>query len=94
MGHFNLPDIYWKGNTAGHKQSRRLLEDFREKQMLNRSTHLILSWNCFQQKKEELAVDGINGSLDCSDHETVEFKILKGVRKAHPAQTLHSRRAG
>lgn len=80
VGHFNLPDIYWKGNTAGHEQSRRLLEDFREKLMLNGSTHLIPSWNCFQQKKEEVAGDGINGSLGCSDHEIVELKILRSEK--------------
>lgn len=32
VGHFNLPDTYCKGNTAGHKQSRTLLEDFTVKQ--------------------------------------------------------------
>ncbi|GAB0209553.1 hypothetical protein GRJ2_003421000 [Grus japonensis] len=26
MGDFNHPNIYWRGNTAGHKQSRRFLE--------------------------------------------------------------------
>ncbi|KAK4831507.1 hypothetical protein QYF61_018091 [Mycteria americana] len=26
MGHFNHPDICWRDNTAGHKQSRRFLE--------------------------------------------------------------------
>lgn len=94
MGCFSLPDIYWKGNTAGHSQSRRLLEYFKEKEMLNGSTHLTLSWNCFQQKKEERAGDRISSSLDCSDNEIAEFKILRGVRNAHPVQTLHFRREG
>ena len=26
MGDFNHPDMYWRDNTAGHKQSRRFLE--------------------------------------------------------------------
>ena len=26
MGDFNHPNICWRGNTAGHKQSRRFLE--------------------------------------------------------------------
>lgn len=39
VGHFNLPDIYWTGNTAGHEQSRRFLGDFTEKLTLNGSTH-------------------------------------------------------
>lgn len=35
----------------------------------------------------------ISGSLDCSSHEKVELKILRGVRKARSrVQTLHFRK--
>ena len=45
--------------------------------------------------KEGLVGDvKLKGSLGCSDHETVEFKILRAVRRAHSKlTTLDFRRA-
>ena len=46
-------------------------------------------------KKEGLVGNvKLRGSLGCSDHETVEFKILRAARRAHSnLDTLDFRRA-
>ncbi|PKU38428.1 serine threonine-protein phosphatase 2b catalytic subunit alpha isoform [Limosa lapponica baueri] len=45
--------------------------------------------------KEEMVENmKLKGSLDCSDHEMVEFKILRAARRAHSKlATLDFRRA-
>lgn len=47
----------------------------------------------FTNKKEPVGDVLINGSLGCTDHEKVESKILKGMRKeSNKTQTLDFRR--
>ncbi|GAB0204516.1 hypothetical protein GRJ2_002917200 [Grus japonensis] len=86
MGDFNHP-ICWRDNTAGHKQSRRFLECIDDNflhQVIEEPT-----------RRGAMLGDGkLKGSLGCSDHEMVEFKILRAVRRAHSKlTTLDFRRA-
>ncbi|GAB0176082.1 hypothetical protein GRJ2_000073400 [Grus japonensis] len=98
MGDFNHPDIFWRDNTAGHKQSRRFLECIDDNFLLQvneeptrRGAMLDLVLN----NKEELVGNvKLKGSLGCSNHEMVEFKILRAARRAHSKlTTLDFRRA-
>ncbi|PKU45016.1 hypothetical protein llap_4670 [Limosa lapponica baueri] len=76
-------------NTAGHKQSRRLLESVNdnfflqviEKPMRSAMLDLVLT-----NKKELVGNVKLKGSLGCSDHEMVEFKILRAARTEHNAR--------
>jgi len=84
---FNHPNIFWRDKIAGHKQSRRFLdsaddnfllqvieEPMRRGEMLD----LVLT------NKEGLVGNvKLKDNLGCGDHETVEFKILRAVRRAH-----------
>ncbi|GAB0209035.1 mitochondrial enolase superfamily member 1 [Grus japonensis] len=97
MGDFNHPDIRWRDNRAGHKQFMRILEciDNFLLQMLEEPMrrgamlHLVLT------NKGGLVGDvKLKGSLGCSDHEMVEFRILRAARRAHSKlTTLDFRRA-
>ncbi|GAB0205350.1 hypothetical protein GRJ2_003000600 [Grus japonensis] len=98
MGDFNRPNICWKDNTAGHKQSRKflvcvddnfLLQVIEEPMRRGAMLELVLT------NKEGLVGDvKLKGSLGCSDQEMVEFKILRAVRRAHSKlTTLDCRRA-
>ncbi|GAB0210277.1 hypothetical protein GRJ2_003493500 [Grus japonensis] len=92
MGDFNHPDICWKGNTARHAQSSRFLqstdtdggEAHEERGASGPCTH-----------NERLVGDvKVGGSLVCSDHEMVEFRILRGRSRAiSRITTLDFRRA-
>ncbi|GAB0184462.1 hypothetical protein GRJ2_000911500 [Grus japonensis] len=96
MGDFNHPDTCWRDNTAGHNQSRRFLECVDDNLLLQvieepmrRGAMLDLVLN----NKEGLVGDvKLKGSLGCSDHEMVEFKILRAARRVHSKlTTLDSR---
>lgn len=71
MGDFNHPDICWKGNTAGHKQSKFLectdgnflTQVIEEPKRGHSLTDLIL-----QTSRSWYGDMKIGGSLDCSDH--------------------------
>lgn len=84
MGNFNQPGIWWKGNRAGCKQSRRLLQSvpdhfFTEAidELTRRGALLDLSL----MNKEELIRDlKADGNFGCSVQELVEFKILRSVQ--------------
>ncbi|GAB0181076.1 hypothetical protein GRJ2_000572900 [Grus japonensis] len=98
MGDFNHPDICWRGNTVGHKQSRKFLEciddNFRlqvTEEAMRRGAILDLVFT----NKEGLVGDvKLKGSLGCSDHKMVEFKILRATRSVHSKlTTLDFRRA-
>ncbi|GAB0176134.1 hypothetical protein GRJ2_000078600 [Grus japonensis] len=98
MGDFNHPGICWRGNTAGHKQSRRFLECIDDNFLLQVIEELMrrgAMLDLILTNKEGLVGDvKLKGSLDCSDHEMVEFKILRAVRRAHSKlTTLDCRRA-
>ncbi|GAB0181438.1 hypothetical protein GRJ2_000609100 [Grus japonensis] len=98
MGDFSHPDICSRDNIAGHKQSRRflecvddnfLLQAIEEKSRSGAMLHLVLT------NKDGLVGNvKLKGSLGCSDHEMVEFKILRAVRRVHSKlTTLDLRRA-
>ncbi|GAB0175756.1 hypothetical protein GRJ2_000040800 [Grus japonensis] len=98
MGDFNHPDICWRGNTAGHKQSRRFLECVDDNFLLQVTGEPVrrgVMLDLVLTNKEGLVGDiKLKGSLGCSDLEMVEFKILRAARRAHSKlTTLDFRRA-
>ncbi|GAB0189075.1 hypothetical protein GRJ2_001372800 [Grus japonensis] len=98
MGDFNNPDICWRDNTAGHKQSRRFLECIDDNfllQVIEEPMRRGAILNLVLTNKEGLLGNvKLKGSLGCSDHETVEFKICRAARRAHSKlTTLDLRRA-
>ncbi|GAB0208907.1 hypothetical protein GRJ2_003356400 [Grus japonensis] len=99
MADFNHPDICWRDNTAGHKQSRRFLECVNDNfllQVTEEPTRRGAMLDLVLPNKEGLVGNvKLKGSLGCSDHEMVEFKILRAARRAHSnLTTLDFRRAG
>ncbi|GAB0207806.1 hypothetical protein GRJ2_003246300 [Grus japonensis] len=98
MGDFDHPNICWRDNTAGHKQSRRFLEcvdDIFLLQVIEEPMRRSGMLDLILTNKEGLVGDvKLKGSLGCSDHEMVEFKILRAARRANSKlTTLDFRRA-
>ncbi|GAB0208586.1 hypothetical protein GRJ2_003324300 [Grus japonensis] len=98
MGDFNHPDICWRDNTAEHKQSRKFLgcvNDIFLLQVIEEPTRRGAMLDLVLTNKEGLVGDvKLKGSLGCSDHEMVEFRILRAARRAHSKlTTLDFRRA-
>ncbi|GAB0203482.1 hypothetical protein GRJ2_002813800 [Grus japonensis] len=98
MGDFNHPDICWRGNTAECKQSRKFLECVDDNfllQVIEEPTRRGAMLDLILTNKEGLVGDvKLKGSLGCSDHAMVEFRILRAARKAHSKlTTLDFRRA-
>ncbi|GAB0182816.1 hypothetical protein GRJ2_000746900 [Grus japonensis] len=91
MGDFNHPDICWRGNTAGHKQSRKFLECVDDNFLLQVTEEPMrrgAMLDLVLTTKEGLVGDvKLKGSLGCSDHETVEFNILRAARREHSKLT-------
>ena len=97
MGDFKHPNICLRDNTAAYKQSRRflecvdnfLLQVIEEPMRRGAMLHLVLT-----NKVGLVGSVKLKGSLGCSDHETVEFKILRAARRVHnKLATLDFRRA-
>jgi len=86
-GDFNHPDNCWRVNTAEHTQSRRFLECVGDNfllQVIEEPMRRGAMLDLVLTNKEGLVVNvKLKGSLACSDHEMVEFKILRAVRRAH-----------
>ncbi|GAB0206090.1 hypothetical protein GRJ2_003074600 [Grus japonensis] len=98
MGDFNHPGICWRDNTAGHKQSRRFLESADDNfllQVIEEPRRRGAMLDLVLTNKERLVGNvKLTGSLVCSDHEMVEFRILRAVRRAYTKlTTLDFRRA-
>ncbi|GAB0186142.1 mitochondrial enolase superfamily member 1 [Grus japonensis] len=98
MGDFNHPNVSWRDNTAGHNQSRRFLEGLDDNfllQVIEEPTRRGAMLDLVLTNKEGLVGNvKLKGSLGCSDHEMVEFKILREARRAHSKLiTLDFRRA-
>ncbi|GAB0182885.1 hypothetical protein GRJ2_000753800 [Grus japonensis] len=98
MEDFNHPNICWRDNTAGHKQSRRLLECIDDNfflQVIEEPMRRGAMLDLVLTNKEGLVGNvKLKGSLGCSDQEMVEFKILRAARRAHSKLiTLGFRRA-
>ncbi|PKU45830.1 rna-directed dna polymerase from mobile element jockey-like [Limosa lapponica baueri] len=96
MGDFSHPDICWKGYTAKHLQSRRLLQcidDNSLTQLVEEPTRrealldLVLTKGLMEDVK-------VGGNLGCSDHVKIEFRIVGSTRKPiSRTDTLDFRRA-
>ncbi|GAB0209929.1 mitochondrial enolase superfamily member 1 [Grus japonensis] len=98
MGDFNHPDSCWRDNTAGHKQSRKFLECVDDNfllQVTEEPTRRDAMLDLVLTNKEGLVGNvKLKGSFGCSDHEMVEFKILRAARRVHSKlTTLDFRRA-
>ncbi|GAB0207663.1 hypothetical protein GRJ2_003232000 [Grus japonensis] len=98
MGDFNHPDICWRGNTEGHKQSRKFLECIDDNfllQVIEEPMRRGAMLDLVLTNKEGLVGDvKLKGSLGCSDHEMVEFRILRAARRVcSKLTTLEFRRA-
>ncbi|GAB0209788.1 hypothetical protein GRJ2_003444500 [Grus japonensis] len=98
MGDFNHPDICWRGNTAECKQSRKFLECTDDNfllQVTEEPTRRGAMLDLILTNKEGLVGDvKLKGGLGCSDHEMVEFRILRAARRARSKlTTLDFRRA-
>ena len=98
MGDFSHPGICWKDNSAGHKQSRRFLECINDNfllQVIEEPMRRGATLDLVLTNKQGLMGNvKLKGSLGCSDHEMVEFKILRAARRVHSKlTTLDFRRA-
>ncbi|GAB0187691.1 hypothetical protein GRJ2_001234400 [Grus japonensis] len=86
MGDFNHPDICWRDNAAEHKQSRKFLECVDDNLLLQVTEEPMRGGAMLDlvlTNKEGLVGDvKLKGSLGCSDHEMVEFRILRAARRA------------
>ncbi|GAB0184141.1 hypothetical protein GRJ2_000879400 [Grus japonensis] len=86
MGDFNHPDICWRDDAAEHKQSRKFLECVDDNfllQVIEEPTRRGAMLDLILTNKEGLVGDvKLKGSLGCSDHEMVEFRILGAARRA------------
>ncbi|GAB0206304.1 hypothetical protein GRJ2_003096000 [Grus japonensis] len=86
MGDFNHPDICWRDKAAEHKQSRKFLECVDDNcllQVIEEPTRRGAMLDLVLTNKEGLVGDvKLKGSLGCSDHEMVEFRILRAARRA------------
>ncbi|GAB0204721.1 hypothetical protein GRJ2_002937700 [Grus japonensis] len=91
MGDFSHPDICWRDSTAGHKQSRRFLEYVDDNfllQVIEEPTRRGAMLDLVLTNKEGLVGNvKLKGSLGCSDHDMVEFKILRAARRVHSKLT-------
>ncbi|GAB0193305.1 hypothetical protein GRJ2_001795800 [Grus japonensis] len=93
MGDFNHPDTCWRDNTAGHEKSRRFLECVDDNFLLQ-VTEEPRRRGAMLDKEVLVGNVKLKGSLGCSDHEMVEFKVLRAVRRVHSKLTaLDFRRA-
>jgi len=98
MGDFNHPDIRWGDHTARLAQSRRFLQNIDDNfwtQVVEESKRKGALLDLVLTNKEGLVEDvKVGGRLGCSDHELVEFRILRGGSRAiSRIKTLGLRRA-
>jgi len=97
MGDFSHPDISWEDHTARHSQSRRFLQSIDDNflmQVVEEPTSKSALLDLVLTNKEGLVEDvKAGGRLGCSDHEMVEFRILReGSRAISRIKTLDLRR--
>ncbi|XP_008941201.1 PREDICTED: probable leucine carboxyl methyltransferase 1, partial [Merops nubicus] len=96
---FNHSNISWRDNTAGHKQYRRFLEFINGNFLLQAIEEPVRKGAMLDlvlTNREGLVGDvKLMGNLGCSDHEVVEFKILRSSKKGAllKLETLDFRRA-
>ncbi|PKU39022.1 glycerol kinase [Limosa lapponica baueri] len=98
MEDFNHPDICWEGHTARHVLSTTYLlciDDNFLTQVVKEPTRRGVLLDVVLANEEGLMEDvKVGGSLGCSDHEKIEFRIMGSMRKT-PSRiaTLDFRRA-
>ncbi|PKU42769.1 dtw domain-containing protein 2 [Limosa lapponica baueri] len=94
---FNHPDICWRFSTAEHKRCRRFLEciDYNLLlQMIEEPMRCAMLDLVLTNKEGLVGNVKLKGSLGCSEHEMVEFKILRVARRVpSKLNTLDYRRA-
>jgi len=82
MGDFNRTDICWEDHRARHMQSRSFLRSIDDNilmQAVEEPTRKGVLLDLVLTKKEGLVEDmRVGGSLGCSEHEMVKFRILRG----------------
>jgi len=98
MGDFNHPDISWEDHTARHMQFRRFLQSIDDNflmQTMEEPRRRGVLLDLVLTHKEGLVESvQVGGSLGCSDHEMVNFRILRGGSRAiSRIKTLDFRRA-
>ncbi|GAB0204478.1 hypothetical protein GRJ2_002913400 [Grus japonensis] len=98
MVDFNHPDICWRDNRTGHKQCAKFLECVDDNfllQVTEEPTRRGAMLDLVLTNKEGLVGNvKLKGSLGCSDHEMVAFKILRARRRVYSKlTTLDFRRA-
>jgi len=98
MGDFNHPDISWEDHTVRHMRSWRFLQSIDDNflmQVVEEPTRRVALLDLVLTKKEGLVEDvKVGGSLGCSDHEMVEFRIMRGGSRAiSRIKTMDFRRA-
>jgi len=98
MRDFNHPDVSWENHTARQAQSRRFLQSIDDNflmQVVKESTRNRALLDLVLTNKEGQVEDMKAGDrLSCSDHEMVEFRILRGGSWATSRiKTLELRRA-
>ena len=85
VGDFNFPDICWKYNTAEQDQPRRFLERVADNfltQLVSEPTREGALLDLVFVNREGLVDDvAVGGRLGHSDHEIIEFSILRETRK-------------
>ena len=85
VGDFNFPDICWKYNTAEWDQARRFLEcagDNFLMQLVREPTREGAVLDALYVNREGLVDDVVvGGRLGHSDHEIIEFSILRDARR-------------
>ena len=85
MGDFNRSDIFWRDGMAQHRQSRRFLDCVEVNfllQVIEEPTRRGAVLGLVLTNREGLVGNvTLQGSLGCSDHEVVEFEIIRTVRK-------------
>ncbi|PKU41091.1 glycerol kinase [Limosa lapponica baueri] len=92
-----LQTSHWRDNRAGHKPSRKFLacinDNFLLQVLKESKRHAMLNLVLINSKGLVRNVK-LKGNLGCADHEMVEFKILRAVRRTHSKlTTLNFRRA-
>lgn len=83
---FNYPDIFWKRNISRHTESRRFLLCLKDKFLVQvveeEPVRIGALLNLVLTNMEGLFGNlKLGGNLGCSDHETVELRILCGRNK-------------
>ncbi|GAB0188273.1 hypothetical protein GRJ2_001292600 [Grus japonensis] len=85
------PNTCSRDNTSGHKETRRFLECVDDSfllQVIEEPMRRDAMLDLVLTNREGLVGNAkVKGSLGCSDHEIVEFKILRAVRRAHSKLT-------